>query len=53
MSKVSPETIKLLFETFEAMNQGCEEMYKLTMAHNQAIKDLQRRITSLEKKLDN
>jgi len=47
-----PQLIKQLFSAFEALNEGCEEMYRLTMAHNQAIKDLQKRITILEKKLD-
>ena len=51
MSKVSPATIKRLFETFETLNSACDEMYKLTMTHNHVIRDLQERISVLERKL--
>jgi predicted nucleic acid-binding Zn-ribbon protein len=47
-----PELLRHLFNAFEALNRGYEEMHKLIMTHNKIIKDLQARINILEKKLD-
>ena len=48
-----PKLLQHLFNAFEALNRGYEEMHKLLMTHNKIIKDLQARINILEKKLDN
>jgi hypothetical protein len=47
-----PELLQHLFNAFEALNRGCEEMHKLLMTHNKIVRDLKARVNILEKKLD-
>ena len=47
------EMLLHLYNAIASLNGGLEEMYKLTMQHNESIKELRERLDALEKKLTN